>query len=246
VIGELRASLYDLFEYFIPGAVLAVALYLLLAIPCSVHAPLDLAVFQHREALASALVLSYLAGHLVHALGNQLPWLGWSPEEFVLGPHTSPGAGQEKALQSPLVEHALRHIRLRYGIDPNRLSPRECYGLMDESRVLLDREGDREIYVYREGFYRAMTVAAAVLAIGLAARAVVGPLCFHWQDYNTCIGRSQLWIATGLCAVAIPGFAARLRRFGRYRVETAMLRWLVLSTVKPRADITPRSQEDPK
>jgi hypothetical protein len=105
-----------------------------------------------------------LVGHLLHA-GVNLLHLSSHPEDRAFG-HRHRG----RLLPEVLLEAIDRTLYERYQIDGKKLPALDKYTLMDEARILLQGANDRDVYVYREGFYGGMVIASAVLAIGLLMR----------------------------------------------------------------------------
>lgn len=112
-------------------------------------------------------MLSYFAGHLNQALGNLLTMILPSPEKVALS------KGLPGNLPDDLVQVARLKVSEMLGVDLKNISPEWLFRICDE--VLLQRGNctDREIYQYREGFYRGLTLSFVVLAISLIVRAAI-------------------------------------------------------------------------
>ena len=220
MIGEFRASLYDLFGYLLPGLVMTSALGILwwTIFGDSTAFPIDFVATGVGG--TGFLILAYVIGHVAHAVGNSLPILRASLEDEILS------VGHEWSLPSPVLIAIDRSLRRRFSLDPTDLDAVLKYSLMDEGRALMEREGDREVYVYREGFYRGMVVALLFGGIAALARVFVSPTCFSYGLTTPCGTRVQagvLFLLVGACIVA---YYRRMRRFGRYRIERAVFLWL--------------------
>ena len=96
----------------------------------------------------------------------------------------------------------------------------------------VQQEGDtaaRDIYVYREGFYRGMAVAMLSLAPALVARA-----CATGASIKA-FGIEHLFTVSQLLVLALAGcifsllFFQRYRRFGSYLVKNALYGTLLIS-----------------
>jgi len=134
-----------------------------------------------------------------------------------------PGAEQMHAATLGAIDRTLVE---RYGIDGQELPAKEKYLLLDESRVLLESAGDRDVYVYREGFYGGMLISSAILATGLLIQ-FIRPIALPGL---AAIPRPQLFVFFMFTVVTIPLWYERWRRFGHYRVTTAAGRWLAVAS----------------
>jgi hypothetical protein len=88
---------------------------------------------------------------------------------------------------------------------------------------ILDQSGNtstRDIYLYREGFYRGTTITLLVLAIGLLVYSLARTAGREFVVLCLCIL---------LCVGVSLAFAARYRRFVRYRMASCL--WGALVTV---------------
>lgn len=227
MIGDLRASLYDLFGYLLPGFVATTAIVLVWHLHFAPNAPIPLGLLSAPLAGSIALLAAYLVGHLSAAMGNALNVLGTSPEKRLLG-----NAHIKRLVLLGEIDERLHN---RYHIDATALDPFEKYAILDEEGMATGERGDRDVYIYREGFYRGMTVGAVLLSVAVAMQLLQGEsLCFAVDGgpSSLCLTRSQLDGALFLSVTFAWAFFARARRFGRYRVERAAMRWLAATSRK--------------
>lgn len=220
MISDLRASLYDFFGYLLPGMIATAGIGVLLTSATDLNAAIPIGLLRDGLIGIGFLVTSYCVGHLIHAIGNVLPPIRYTPEEELLGKNGSLSLELRNALDDAL--------RRRLRLDPEKLEPGEKYAVADEARALVPREGDRDMYIYREGFYRGMTIASAIIALALLWRGVFAETCISVNpDQVWCVAR-RVWITMGVGAVfAVFGFGYRMRRFARYRVNRAVMLGLI-------------------
>ena len=94
------------------------------------------------------LLASYFSGHIVQALANLLMKLLKSPENIMLS-KTS-----EQSLPEPLINKAKSKVKKIIDDDTKEINSDWLFRICDEYVVQNGSLGDREIFVYREGFYR--------------------------------------------------------------------------------------------
>jgi hypothetical protein len=233
-MGDLRASLYDIFGYFIPGLFATLGLWLLMVSVMGEPVLITTALLQGPVALGIAAVVIYTVGHLVQAIGNSIPKLdGVDPGIAVTVPI---GDGNSKrhgaVLSAATIRLVEEKLRLEFGPSALEMPGRDRFSLIDEGRVRLGRDGDREVYIYHHGFYRGMVIASGLVFVGLVARTIAGPACINARDISACMGRLGFG-ASVICSLgAALGFWVRLCRFAKYRVTRAVFLWLQAPLVK--------------
>ena len=221
MIGAFQATLYDLFGYFLPGAVGLVGLSLVFW--RIFHSAVDTVKLQgagNGVAIAVFLVGSYLLGHVIHNIGSWLMQGFRRPEDFV-------GTGAHHHGLSPALRRLIRsELEKRLGIEALQMPAREQYGYMDESRALTEKEGNREVYLYLEGFYIGMTAASLLLTIGLLLRFTADTsICIELSG-RFCMSPDETLALAVLSLVSLVTFVQGVDRFAHYRFERAALLWL--------------------
>lgn len=229
-MGELRASLYDIFGYFLPGLVATVGMRLLFWVCLYPSSRLDLSPFNEPTVLTALAVVSYLVGHLLHAIGNEIPFTR-SPG---IEPITPKPVGWRRIfarsqVSAEAVQLADVRIEAQFGAPFLALTQAEKSELIDEARLLHERENEREVYIYREGFYRGMTVACALVFIALLGSLKPGTLFLtvHKIAYPILWGERLALLPL----VGISGFLfwKRMLRFAYYKTSRSIMLWLVTS-----------------
>jgi hypothetical protein len=228
MVGDFRASLYDLFGYLFPGLVAATGLALLWHVVFATTAPIPLSPLTSPIVGSSALVVAYLVGHLCHAIGNMFPT---SLEDELLKSGGQSSLGLLKAIDDRLSK--------RHGVVASTLRPVEKYGILDEEGMFQGERGDRDVYIYREGFYRGMVVASAILLCVVVFHLRLDRTCFSLGTSTTCLSGWEFFGIGVLSAAYAWASLARTRRFARYRVERAAFRWLA-ATAAPQNSPKPK------
>lgn len=144
---DIQVTLYDIFGYLLPGAVLLLAVALVFWTLFWPRASLNLPSTLPALAMTTMLFAAYLVGHLTQAIGNLLE-------------KVSPGRAKldEEVPVSPELGMVLIHaVTTRFGEHTKSLEAKELYHLCDQTFIhcgSLGSLGEREIFTYREGFYR--------------------------------------------------------------------------------------------
>lgn len=215
---NIRLPLYDVFGYLLPGIVAMLAVGLVI---WSVYLPsVSLAfIVVPKQAWVLLAVLAYFAGHFVQALGNVFSDLLERPEERVFGEGAQPDC-------KVLVKQA--HSLLHSEVGVTNVSPLWTYRLCDATVLHSGTTSEREIFVYREGFYRGASVSFALLTIGLLVRCFAGTTSFLWNGGPVFIPRSLLVLLLAISSAGSALMISRFHRFAQYRVRHALISFLLI------------------
>lgn len=205
---DLQFTLYEIFGYLLPGAVLGGGLTVLFWAGFFPQPTVDIDI-KSTEVWAIFLVIAYVAGHVAQGVGNAVARRCGAPEDHIF----------QAVLPASLIETCKKKIRELTGADADALPPRWLYRVCDDSVLRSGKLGEREVYVYREGFYRGASVGMAVVAVGLLAMAIR-----LLADGGTSPGRPfatipAVWLVTG--GVAAGWWASTLRP-SHPRVSTSL------------------------
>jgi len=223
-MNSFKFTLYDLFGYFIPGAVTAIALGLF--IWTTFYDGTTLSVPKLRSETSTLLLIGcYVAGHMSQAAGNLLAGLIPKKLTAMLPASVANTVPQEvesaaRALLSDLTGSALAR-------DPEWL-----YRTCDEAVVQAGKPGDREIYTYRDGFYRGLFVSFIILGIAILVRMIAATKLFvraFGEPYPIPI--SLLGICLFVCFAASILSYVRYVRFKNYLMGEAMLGFIMLRSI---------------
>lgn len=228
-MGDIRASLYDLFGYLIPGLLGGFGLWLLMWSLAWPAATLSMAPAEDPIVAIFILALTYAIGHVIQAVGNLLHGLdGLDLKQALTLTSHDTHVAKNGVLSKAVLTAVNEALQARYSATFQEFSPEERFALIDESRVLADREGDREVYIYHHGFYRGLLVAALLLILGISSRIFVARSCMLVGGAEYCAGRLELMLALIVVTGSAMAFRARLRRFARYRLVRAVMLWLTI------------------
>lgn len=226
MIDKIQLTLYEIFGYFLPGAIAAGALgilYWALCIPAVAFPVFKI----HPDAVGwgAMIALSYMLGHILQGVGGK--YLG-GIEEAVLG--------QNGSVSAEIVWSAKSRAAKLLGVQPEGLDAISLFRAADEYTLKNGPLGDRDVYIYREGFYRGCTVAMAAFSIALVIRAFRDWTKLQFPAYVFYISPIQLLIAALVAMVAARICKRRFERFGAYRVTRAIFAFLILGDAKKGAD----------
>jgi len=219
MIDKIQLTLYEIFGYFLPGVIAAGALAVFYWAMCIPAVPFP--VFKiHPDAVGwgSLLALSYMLGHILQGIGGK--YLG-GIEEKVLGENGSMPAAIIASARSRTAEIS--------GVKPCEMGPNTLFRIADEYSLRKGPAGDRDVYIYREGFYRGCTTALVLLSFALIVRALRGWTQLKFPEYVFFVSSMQLLVAALVAMGAARICKKRFERFGSYRVSRAVFAFLVMS-----------------
>ncbi len=242
-----EATLIEIVGYLIPGFILTISVVLLLFRFLSPEYPLSPEA-QTVGVYLLILFFSYLNGHLVQALAN-----------WILHPYGEAQFLLRKTSENIIIAVALKikdlfNIELGKGKDPksnsesenplkntenDQISQKYDIHLMYQiCRSGLNQYGNtslREIYLYRESFYRGTTISTGLFTLSLIIFLFTGPPKIELSPnnpINISIYLLILMIITSLIFIFF--MINRYMRFARYRAEETLLGF-VASTFKMKA-----------
>jgi hypothetical protein len=216
MLQNLAFTLYEIFGYLLPGGVALFALALLYWALFVPSVPLGIASFQlSLGAWTLVVVMSYALGHAVQALGNKLLR---HIEDAALN------TGVDAAVNEQGQELAAQLL----GIPAGKIEPKWLYRTLDEYAVQNGKPGDRDMFIYREGFYRGTCIALFLLSLGLLIRLSFPGASIQFTKWLFVVSSWQLLLTATIAAALGWLFLLRYKRFATYRVTRAVLAALVI------------------
>ena len=205
-ISNINVTLYDIFGYLMPGIVATGSLGLFTWASFASSHPLREPVLSGEEWFA-LFVIAYFLGHLVQAIGELAFWR-MKDETFAL-------TAGEKALG----ETRMQEIQKRAKIAGHETS---LFTYCDTYLAQQGKTSDREIYQYREGFYRGLTIAILPALVAILVELARGSASVRNGGSVYTIGTGPLVFALVLVLATVGLSFWRYRRFARYRVLDAL------------------------
>jgi hypothetical protein len=244
MLREVKFTLYEVLGYLLPGAVLLAALVLLTGAIYFPDEPLSWSA-SGAATWVGVLTLAYLAGHLAQGLSNgflrllEWPWnrlRSWAGEQSWLGrqrwfssnEQVYLAEGSSGRLPAQFLSAARTKAAKLSGVEEQALTEEWLFRICDEALVQRGNLGDREVFVYREGFYRGLCFALVGFAAGLLARMVSGGTAIATASGVWKLGSDVLAFWLVFCLVFVYCSYQGFRHFGRYRISHVILAVLVM------------------
>lgn len=227
MIEKIQLTLYEIFGYLLPGAICTVAVAIFYWGTCLPHAAFP--VYKvHPDAVGWAVLtgISYLFGHLAQGIGTK----------YLKGAEKV-ALDNGELLPTTIVSSAKERAATMAGVQPEDIDAVSLFRLADEYTLQKGAGGDREIFVYREGFYKGCTVALALLCTALLMRSFGGATAIGFPSYVYYMSGIQILTIALVVAVGSRLCRQRFRRFGIYRVSRAIFAFLVLSEERQSAPV---------
>ncbi len=226
---DLQVTLYEVFGYLIPGMVNLVALAVLF---WALFFPAQVVAFDipTGELWVAFLVVAYIAGHMAQAVGN-LVEKRIKPVEQLVIENTAPDR-----FPQTVVDGCKAKAKELTGADVSGAPARWLYRVCDDAVMRSGKIGEREIYIYREGFYRGIFVSFSVMAVACVALCI---RLFSVTERQVMLAKAQ-WGVTQWQLVFFAVVSViwawlsfrRYRRFGEYRTTHALLGFLTVKEPK--------------
>lgn len=215
---ELQLSLYEVFGYVLPGFVafgaISVALW-------AVVAPNNPIILNARgvQFWIALLAFSYFFGHVAQGIGNLYAKLFKVTEEEAI-----------KSVPEEILSSVKKLLEDELKVPSKNLSPKWIYEVASEVTLQHGNSNEREVFQYREGFYRGLTVSLIMLGFGAIARAIIpGTTVLHGGSHfplPTTFTAAIAAISFGCAAL----MHQRYRRFGIRKVTSSILAVLAIRT----------------
>ena len=222
MLKDIEVTLYDIFGYLLPGCVTLVALLIIVwticypgkAVPMRQPNTLICTVF---------LVLAYFAGHIVHAIADQLvKWFKQNHWQILDRTDCLPDGVKDATKQKIVNDLKLPPT------DPKELDSEWLFSITDTIIGQCGNTADREIFVTRVGFYRGSLVALVVLWIALLFRVFVPISYVATTNRVIAIPGLVFSLAAMALIIGIMFLYHRYRKFIKYRVRNVIVSFLAM------------------
>jgi len=244
---DLRITLYEIFGYLLPGVVMLAALSVLMFELCFPKGPLPF--LQPRvDGWIIILFVAYLVGHVAQTIAEYLSTLlkvvtkligniEESDEEAGGNkladkmPTSQSSERTKKFLGVPVLDEGIvtavsQAVRRIFGIK-ERMTQFWLLELCDETVLQRGNAEMREVFEYREGFYRGMAVSFLFLAISLGVWFLTYP-SYEFMNKEHTIPNALLF-ALVASIVAVPFMGYRYIRFLQHRITAVFLGTLAIA-----------------
>lgn len=230
MLKNIQITLYEIFGYLLPGIILLTAISIFFWTFLSDLTPPIL--YQLKfEYWMLILLISYFLGHIAQALANVVDEILCLNENFVFLKKN------KEKLPDIIVQEAkskitqILGIDLEYKIRDEKIRNEWLFRICDKIVVQYGSIENRELYVYREGFYRGSIISFFVLFLSLLFLSM--KMLIHCKTINLCdslhpINWLVIYILAFISLVGAIFFFFRCRRFIMHHVRQALLDFLIL------------------
>ncbi len=219
MIGNLTFTLYEIFGYVFPGGIAFLAFAVLFWAFFVPAVPLGIATFQPGLVTwVSVIVASYVLGHASQAVSNII-FHGAEKSALASETGTAPSWMRERAQ-----EEAGEILKVK----SSQLDPGWVFRTLDEYGLQTGKAGDRDMFVYREGFYRGTAVSLFFLCAALLVRLFSPGASIQFTKGLFRVSCMELLATAIIVGGAAYMFVRRYRRFAEYRITRAILAALVI------------------
>lgn len=217
-MNSIQITLYELLGYLFPGMIALLSVWTGLHALFWPRAPLPLwADSSSNKTIIVLLLVAYLLGHMVQGLANVL-------QRF---PLVKPDHNFH--LPAELKTCLRAALSTQYRVNADKLTISDIFDFCDEVLLHYKSVGEREIFTYREGFYRALFVSLALLTLAAAILGSASPgASILLSDKTILVPRGFFFSIGILSAVGALIALQRYKRFARYRIPRCLLRFLAL------------------
>jgi len=218
-MDKLSFTLYEIFGYFLPGAIGVIALTILFWAIFLPNTAIPVASLELSKLWYFGLVVvCYYAGHVLQGISRSL---FKNPDEYFLNHQTD---------MAPLVKRAQEQMATHLGMAQTAPpSPAVTARLCDELAVQYGQLGDRDVFVYREGFYRGSFAAFILLDLALFVRCVISGAALRLPAEVFPVSRWQLVFVIGVVTCSVLFLLRRYKHFAALRVMRGVLAYVSLA-----------------
>lgn len=199
--GKVALSLYDLLGYLFPGVFIVIAFS---AVEATFFGSSLLTIERLQQNWLISIAAAYIFGHALHAVGSKLQSRFWKQLTT-----------KDKQLGNSLYYKIKSLVQERHGFTGEEMEDLlawDLFLLCDAHTVMSKGSVEREMILSKEGFYRGLFLAFAVLTILLIFATIFGGV--HWFITDT-----DEWAATRAATFSIA-------------LVSSLMSWLMLERFK--------------
>lgn len=241
---ELNITLYEIFGYVLPGAIatLAVSLFFYIFTVSGTEMVLPQ---MSKTFLALIVIVAYFSGHIVQTLGNMVYRNMYKAEDVLLEINVSEERlgwflslercvdskffGNHNKLPKDLLQSTAILLADIYKVAPEAISGGTMYKLCDAYVLQNGNVSEREIYTYREGFYRGLSISCFMLVVATLCMCFLKPMTLIWINTFTIeIDFKDFLFVFLLATSGTILFYYRYKRFYNYRIAIAVTSFVAL------------------
>jgi hypothetical protein len=183
-------------------------------------------------------VVAYCLGHVLQAFSASLfP----HPDDEIIRNAT----GDIRNVLKRVTDQIKRDLRI--GEQEKRdIAGRTVVKISDEATIQFGKQGERDVYVYREGFYRGMSVGFGALSISLVVRLLRPEAAIEFAHQSYPLNKAELLVSAILLASFSYLMSDRYKEFAELRAMRPILAYYSLLTGSGLCKRKPPEEEDDK
>ncbi len=243
MIKNLQITLYEVFGYFLPGVVALCAVLLGVWV---VFRPSVVLVVRSTpiELWALAAASCYFLGHAMHALagvfGQPENTSYRAPEKvtsfgsalrWIIGST----ANKPVWFHNEVIDSARQRAASAVGVSSEHMTDELLFSFCDETLSQKGEIGDREIYQYRGGFYKSMSMSLLLLVPVLVVCSIRPELTVQYDGGCLRPTATQYVSATAGMLVVFVSYIRKFCWFAQHRARRAVLGFLVVNETAKQA-----------
>jgi hypothetical protein len=220
---DIKISLYDVFGYFFPGTILLASFGVYFwARFVPEHTSFPIAFGPTEWTLA--ILASYVAGHICQAIGSSV---------FPTQSSMDKDYANSKLIPKEITDKVDYELGQTFGIDPSpdKVSAYWKITLCDQALLQRGKTEYREIFEYREGFYKGLSLSFYILTATLLYRMSVPGAQIQIGEETYVLSQEFFIFATLISLFISAVLQKRHKRFAFYRTREAIVGFLTLNKI---------------
>jgi len=227
MLRDIKVTLYDIFGYLLPGIVLFIALSTIFRTFLFWSESIVL-INLNFELWILIILASYFLGHMGQALGNI-----FEKYIFRLNAHFFISRSKKNKIPDIITDVVKSKINEIYNLNSDDIEDKKArdkwlFRICDETILQYGVIENRELYEYRGGFYRGLTVSFFILFISLCLRMTRPEGSIRLYEWTLSMNRNTIVTFAAISIIGVILFFYRYKKFFRIRIRQALLGFLAL------------------
>jgi len=227
MLKDIKITLYDIFGYLFPGIVVFIALSIIFWTFLFCSKPITL-IELNFELWILVIFASYILGHLVQATGNII-----EKKNPRLNPDFYISKSKKDRIPDEIIKKAKSKINIVFNLNIEEIKNLKTrnkwlFRICDETISQYGASEYRDLFVYREGFYRGLTISFFILFASLLLRIGRPEASIKLYGWTLSMNRSAIISFAVIAIIGAILFFHRYQKFYKIRIRQVFLGFLVL------------------